>query len=94
MNKYRIKLNVAKLEDIQRKCGYGEAQTAQSIGISPEQLWRLKNDKNNVGESFLAGCMVAFPEIDLRQLFYAQPIACASAILKNDEVDCKGIERP
>ena len=79
MAKTELLLNIRAFEELQRFAGLGESQMANTIGISPEQLWRIKNRKTRIGEAFIAGFLVAFPDIDPRMVFSAQKIACTQA---------------
>ena len=71
MNKKKIaiKLDVDNFTALQKNKGWNESETANNIGVSPEQLWKLKKHKHNPGQEFIAGALAAFPEVSFDVLF-------------------------
>ena len=48
-------------------------ELAQAMGISVSQIYRVREGKRNINQSFIIGSMKAFPEAKLDDLFYFAP---------------------
>ncbi|MDN5324136.1 MAG: hypothetical protein PWQ67_2590 [Clostridia bacterium] len=75
-----IRLNITKLNELQKKKGLNDTQLAEKIGVSPSTLWRVKlpiNDSryNSPGEDFIAGVLKAFPEICFEDIFFLDKVS-------------------
>ena len=46
------------------------AEMAKAMGISVSQIYRVRDGKRGINQSFIAGAMRAFPERRLDDLFY------------------------
>lgn len=64
-----IELDIDNFIALQKNKGWNESETAINIGVSPEQLWKLKKHKHNPGQDFIAGALAAFPEVSFDVLF-------------------------
>jgi len=49
------------------------SELAHAIGISPSQIYRVRQGKRNINEKFIIGAMKAFPGHGLDDLFYVVP---------------------
>lgn len=64
-----IELDIDNFSILQRGKGWNESETAVNIGVSPEQLWKIKKGKHNPGQDFIAGVLSAFPDVSFDYLF-------------------------
>lgn len=63
----KIKLVYEKFFELQ---GFmTEQEMAEKIGVSREQLWRIKRRKSNVGKNFISKFRKAFPNEQPEQYF-------------------------
>ncbi|HUV56559.1 MAG TPA: helix-turn-helix domain-containing protein [Dehalococcoidales bacterium] len=49
------------------------SELAQAMGISPSQIYRVKQGARHINENFILGAIKAFPEYKLDDLFYVTP---------------------
>ena len=67
-----MKLNTRIFELYKGK--YGRLpELAQAMGISKAQIYRVKEGKRSINESFIIGAIKAFPGYKLDDLFYVAP---------------------
>ena len=64
-----IKLDIDNFIVLQRSKSWNESETADNIGVSPEQLWKVKKGVHNPGQDFIAGVLTAFPENSFDDFF-------------------------
>jgi len=64
-----IELDTDNFTNLQKTKGWNESKTAVNIGVSPEQLWKVKKGKHNPGQDFIAGVLSAFPDVSFGYLF-------------------------
>lgn len=51
-----------------------DAAFAKKLGVSRTQLWRVKNNKSNVGAEFLYKFKEAYPEESIDTIFFAPSV--------------------
>lgn len=62
-----MKINTSVIYEIQGSLT--ESEFSDKLQISRSQLWRIKNNKSNVGIDFLFAVKKAFPNVDLNIFF-------------------------
>lgn len=62
-------LNVSEFSKLQNKHSLNMSKTAEALGVSRSQLWRILNGLSNPGEQFIAGFKKAFPEENFDKFF-------------------------
>jgi transcriptional regulator with XRE-family HTH domain len=75
MNSTKIALNIKKLESLQKERNWTDTELAKRLGISRSRLWRAKLPKDHPhycspGESFIAGVLKTFPEVNFDEIFF------------------------
>lgn len=65
-----IKLNKQALEKRQKDAGLNDTELAKAMGVNRSQIWRVKENKNDPGEEFIAGALKAFPDATFDELFF------------------------
>jgi len=64
-----LKLNTRLFELYKRKYR-NLVELAQTMGISQDLIYRVKEGKRGIGSKFIIGATKAFPEYKLDDLFY------------------------
>lgn len=65
-----IKLNRPVFEKKQKDAGLNDTELARAMGVNRSQVWRVKENKNDPGEEFIAGVLKAFPGATFDELFF------------------------
>lgn len=68
-SKLLIELDIETFIAMQKAKGWNESETAANIGVSSEQLWKVKKQIHSPGQDFIVGTLTAFPEADFDELF-------------------------
>jgi excisionase family DNA binding protein len=66
----KLKTRVSELSNGKYK---NLSELAHAIGITPSQIYRVRQGKRNINEKFIIGAMKAFPGHELDELFYVAP---------------------
>jgi transcriptional regulator with XRE-family HTH domain len=87
MNSAKIVLNIQKLESLQKERNWTDTELAKRLGISRSRLWRAKLPKDHPhycspGESFIAGVLKTFPEVNFDEIFFLDNVC--SGVHKNE----------
>lgn len=69
MERNLVKLDLPSFLLLQKTRNWNDAETAKRLGISPEQLWKIKRGIHNPGVGFIAGLLSAFPTISFDDIF-------------------------
>ncbi|MFH1662339.1 MAG: helix-turn-helix transcriptional regulator [Chloroflexota bacterium] len=59
-----------KVFDLKRPNYRNLSEMAQAMGISVSQIYRVKEGKRGINQSFIVGAIKAFPDCRLDDLFY------------------------
>lgn len=66
----RVELRVSQYQKFCRLKGWNTIERqAREIGVDPATISRVVNGLTGPGERFIAGILVAFPELDFNDLF-------------------------
>lgn len=65
-----IKIKDGVLEEIQDKHKLNDSELASKIGIDYSMLWRIKTNRNNPGQQFVARILNAFPDLTFEEIFF------------------------
>lgn len=49
------------------------SELARAMGISPSQIYRVREGKRQINQKFIVGAIMAFPDYRLDDLFYLVP---------------------
>lgn len=71
----KIKLKLAKFNEVVKKEKWSDGELAIKMGVSTTQIWRVRlpDDDlrhNDPGGEFIAGALTAFPCLEFNDLFF------------------------